>query len=99
VNTESDYPDDHGGTIRIASPKDIANFAIGSQSSRKNFVRHLFQHTNKQPVAAYGQDEMDKLTKKFTDSNFNVQQLLLESALASATNGFEFEKPKETASN
>ena len=99
VNTVSDYPDDHGGTVRIATAKDIANFAIGSQSSRKTFVRHLFQHANKQPVAAYGPEEMDELTKKFSESNFNVQQLLIESALVSATYGFEFEKPKETVSN
>ncbi len=99
VDTASDYPDDNGGTVRIATPKDIANFAIGSQSSRKNFVRHLFQHTNKQPVGAYGQGMMDQLTRKFGDSGFNIQQLLVESVLVSATEGAELGKPKETASN
>lgn len=99
INTASEYPDDNGGTIRIASPKDIANFAISSESSRKTFIRHLFHHTNKQPLAAYGSDTEQKLVQKFTDSGFNIQQLLLESALLSATHGLDNPPPKETASN
>lgn len=99
VNTTSDFPDDTGGTVRISTPKDIADFAIRSDSSKKTFIRHLFQHTNKQPVAAFGNDTMDRLARKFADSQFNIQQLLLESALIAATEGYEVEKPKETASN
>lgn len=99
VNTVSDFPDDVGGTVRIATPKDIANFAIGSDTSKKTFIRHLFHHTNKQPAGVFGNDTMDRLAKKFADSQFNIQQLLLESALISATQGYEEPKQKETAAN
>ncbi len=99
INTVSDFPDDTGGTVRIATPKDIANFAIGSETSKKTFIKHLFHHTNKQPLAAFGNDTEDKLAKKFASSQFNIQQLLLESAMISATQGAEVEPPKETAQN
>ncbi|HVJ46282.1 MAG TPA: DUF1592 domain-containing protein, partial [Luteolibacter sp.] len=99
INTVSDFPDDNGGTVRIATPKDIANYAIGSETSKKTFIKHLFHHTNKQPLAAFGNGTEDKLSKKFADSQFNIQQLLLESAVISATQGTEMAQPKATASN
>jgi len=99
INTVSDFPDDNGGTVRIATPKDIANFAIGSETSKKTFIKHLFHHTNKQPLAAFGSGTEDQLSKKFADSQFNIQQLLLESAVISATQGTEMAQPKATAAN
>lgn len=99
INTISDYPDDHGGTIRIATPTDIANFAIQSQTAKKTFIKHLFHHTVKQPLSAFGADTEGRLVKKFTESQFNIQQLLLESAFIAATKGTETETPKETVSN
>jgi cytochrome c553 len=98
INTASEYPDDNGGTVRIATPKDIANFAIGSETSNKTFVKQLFHHTNKQPLAAYGKDTEQKLVQKFAKADYSIQQLLLESALLHATHGTEFSTPKETTS-
>jgi len=98
VNTVSDFPDDDGGTIKIATARDIANFAIKSESSKNTFIRQLFNHTVKQPAEAYGKQTMEQLAKKFSDSQFNVRELLRESALISATAGApSAETPKETA--
>jgi mono/diheme cytochrome c family protein len=98
INTTSDYPDDSGNPIKIATPQDVANFAIHSDTSKKTFVKQLFQHTNKQPVAAYGSGTLDKLSKDFADHDFNVKQLLVESAVIAASQGLPHAKPtKETA--
>jgi hypothetical protein len=98
INTASDYPDDNGGTIRIASPKDIAAFAIGSESATKTFIKHLFHHTNKQPLAAFGKDTEKILVQKFAERNYNVRDILVESALVATTQGMQPAPPKETAS-
>ncbi|WAC20700.1 DUF1592 domain-containing protein [Luteolibacter sp. SL250] len=99
INTASDYPDDNGGTIRIASPKDIAAFAIGSDTAKKTFIKHLFHHTNKQPLAAFGKDTEKNLVQKFAERGYNVRDLLVESALIATTQGMQPAPPKETASN
>jgi hypothetical protein len=99
INTASEYPDDNGGTVRIASPKDIANFAIGSETSKKTFLKHLFHHTNKQPLASFGNDTEKKLVQKFTEDAFSIRQLLIESALVYTTQGTQAPPAKDTASN
>jgi mono/diheme cytochrome c family protein len=100
VNTVSDFPDDNGGTVRIATARDIAEFAIQSESSKKTFIRQLFNHTVKQPAEVYGKQTLDRLTKKFSATDFNIRELLLESAVISATAGTSAsETSKETASN
>lgn len=87
VNTASDFTGDDGGTVRLEKPMDVAEFAIGSEAAHRTFVKHLFNHVVKQPAAAYGAGTMDRLLKSFEESNFNVRDLMLETALTAATRG------------
>ncbi len=87
INTVSDFIDDSGETITLGNAADVANFAIGSESARQSFIRHLFHHIVKQPVAANRPDGMEILQRKFEDSGFKIRDLVLECAIISATRG------------
>jgi cytochrome c5 len=99
VDTTSDFINDDGETIQISTARDVAEFAISSDSSKRAFIRQLFHHTIKQPIAAFGHDRADHLFKRFDSSGYQVRQLLLETALVAATHEAFGETPKETASN
>lgn len=96
VNSSSDFPDDAGQPVILKNAADVANFAIGSGSAQRTFVGQLFQHTVKQPAAAFGPATMDRLVKKFTDAEYNVRELLVRTAVVAASQGLPDEKRKET---
>ena len=97
VNTASDFIGDDGEPVKLEKPADVAAFAIGSEAAHRTFIRHLFNHTVKQPAAAYGADTTDRLLESFVKSNFNVRELLLETALTAARRGLPADPAKETA--
>lgn len=81
INTKSDFIDDNGETVPISSAKDVANFAINSESAQQAFIRHLFHHLAKQPIAANQRNGMEVLQKGFTNSGFKILDLVVESVV------------------
>ncbi len=84
INTRSDFYDDNGDKIPIANAKDVANFAISSESAQQAFLRHLFHHMAKQPVAANNSEGMEILQRKFRESDFKIRDLLVETVVIAA---------------
>lgn len=84
INSKGSYDPRVGGTASFAGPAELAEFLILSEDSQRAFVSRAFQHFVKQPVAAYGPDTMDRLLKSFRDSNFNIQQLVVEIAVVAS---------------
>jgi hypothetical protein len=85
VDAHGHFDADDGRTIKVSGPKDIANYAIGSDSAHRTFVRQLFQHTVKQPALAFGEGTLETLRTQFAASGFNIQKLLAEIAVTSAS--------------
>lgn len=73
-----------GSAANFGGPAELSQYLIASEDSRKAFVSRAFQHFVKQPVAAFGPNKLDELTRKFTESNFNIQQLLVEIAVVAS---------------
>ena len=96
INTVSDFYDDNGEKVPIAGPKDVANFAINSESARQSFIHHLFNHMVKQPIAANRSDGLPLLEKKFAANGYSIRDLVVESVMMDAVRGTEAEG-KETA--
>jgi hypothetical protein len=84
INSKGSYDPRAGGTVQFAGPAQLAEYLISSEDSQRAFVSRAFQHFVKQPPAAYGPDTMDRLTKSFQASNFNIQQLLVEIAVVAS---------------
>jgi hypothetical protein len=87
VHAEDQFDADDGRVVKITGPKDVADYALGSESAHRAFVRQLFHHTVKQPAPAFGEPTLETLRQQFEANGFNIQKLLVEIALTSATHG------------
>ncbi len=70
--------------IQFHSPRDLGDYVANSPDAQSAFVERTFQYFVKQPIAAYGPDQLEKLTQQFQDSNFNIRELLVEIAVISS---------------
>jgi hypothetical protein len=96
VNPTAEYPTPDGTTVKLAGPRDVAEFAAKSPEAHRVFIRQLFRHVAKQPVEAYavpaglrggdgeGDDALEHLRESFAASEFNVRKLLVDAATVSA---------------
>ena len=84
VNAVSEFSDEQGKTIRLTGPRDIVNYVADNPSGHRAFIRHLFNHTVKQQIPAYGSKVLDDLQRKFAESGCHIQKLLVEIALVAA---------------
>ena len=87
INTISDFYDDNGEKVPIAGPKDVAEFAIGSESARQAFVHRLFNHMVKQPIAANSSAGLQFLEKRFSENGYSIRNLVVESVMIDAMRG------------
>jgi len=101
VHAEGEFDAEDGRTVTISGPKDVATYALGSESAHRAFVRQLFHHTVKQPAPAFGVDTLDTLRAQFSANGFNIQKLLGEIAVTSASRAMPSDKAEaaKTASN
>lgn len=84
INAVAEFETDDGRNVKLTGPRDVANYAVASESSHRAFVRHLFHHAVKQPVPAFGGDTLDKLRVSFSSNGFHIQKLLAEIAVTAA---------------
>lgn len=87
VNPVAEFSDEEGKTIRLTGPRDIVNYVADNPSGHRAFIRHLFNHTVKQQIPAYGPQVLDKLQASFSASGCNIQKMLVEIALVDVLNG------------
>ena len=87
VNPVTEFENEDGKTIRLTGPRDIVNYVAEDPAGHRAFIRHLFNHTVKQQIPAYGPRAMHDLQKSFSDSGCNIQKLLIEIALVAALDG------------
>ncbi|MDQ3624984.1 MAG: hypothetical protein M3463_21305, partial [Verrucomicrobiota bacterium] len=85
---------DEGNTIRLTGARDLVRFAAENPNGHRAFIHHLFHHTAKQAVGAYGPDTLEALRQTFVGSGFNIRTLLAEIATIAATRGLPDATPK-----
>ena len=78
VRATSKLKTDTGETLKLSGARDVATLAASRPSAHEAFVEQLFHHLVKQPVAAYGKDELRRLRDHFENSEFNIQELMVE---------------------
>jgi hypothetical protein len=84
VDATSEFRAGDGRAVRLAGPRDVAQFAAASPEAHRAFVRQLFQHAVKQPPEAYGAEVLERLRQSFAESGFDVRKLLVEIAEVSS---------------
>ncbi len=84
IDATSDYTTTEGETIRLTGARDLAGYATNSEQGRDAFIGRLFQQIVKQPMLAYGAGIQEQLRAAFVESNFSVEQLLVEMSTIAA---------------
>lgn len=87
INPHSDFQTLDGDVIHLAGPRDVANYAVHSETARQGFIRQFFQYTIKQNPAVYGYDTVVRLDKAFVADGENVRNLLADQAVLAALLG------------
>jgi hypothetical protein len=87
VDAASDYITAEDELVRLTGARDVAEFAALSEQAQHGFIEQLFHQMVKQPLLAYGPKAAARLHQSFVDSEYNVQQLLVEIAATAALHG------------
>lgn len=93
VDTTGRYVSRDGTQATFKGANELAGFLAKSDDVHRAFVKRTFLHFVKQPIAAYGLDRLNQLTRQFRDNRFNIRKLLVEIAMVAAT-----EQPKNNSS-
>ena len=89
IDVSSVYTTPEGEHVELNGPRDLAEFLAENEMAQRCFVQQVFNHYAKQPIEAYGTDQLERLHKQFVDNGFNVQQLLVDITLVAVNHGLE----------
>ena len=81
INAKADFHAEDGRTLPLGGARDVAEFAANAPSAHRTFIESLFHHLVKQPVRAYGDDEMENLRKAFEQGGYQIPNLIKQIAL------------------
>jgi hypothetical protein len=93
VDTAGRYQSKTGEVAEFDGPKALAAYLSASPESHAAFVQQMFHHLVKQPVNAFGDDELAKLTKSFESHDYNIRKLMVEVLASSALTPRRSDKP------
>lgn len=84
LDTTGSYTTRNGREAKVVGPRELSELLATSDDAHRAFVDRAFEHFVKQPVAAYGTDQLDRLTESFRKNNFSIRELLVEIAIVAA---------------
>lgn len=81
VDAVSVLETDLGERIEIAGPREVATYAADSSQAHAVFVRHLYHHAAKQPLA---DSVAAELVRRFREGGFHIRELFARIAASAA---------------
>ena len=85
VDASGSYMTRDGKEASFTGPRELATFLADSEDCHRAFVDSCFEYFAKQPIAAYGPETLERLTKSFQDSEFNMRELIIAIAVTVAS--------------
>ena len=73
-----------GQTAKFTGSLDLAAYLASSGEAHSAFVQQLFHYMIKQPIGAFGPQELPELRRFFTTHDFNIRKLTIEIMASSA---------------
>ncbi|HUE74962.1 MAG TPA: DUF1592 domain-containing protein [Pirellulaceae bacterium] len=67
-----------GDTVQFAGVRELAGFLANSEETHTAFVQQLFHHLIKQPVRAFGSQELPNLRQSFVQNQFHIRKLAVQ---------------------
>ncbi len=84
IDPRGSYTDRGDRVIELSGAGELAGYLETGEDAPRAFVSRAFQFFVKQPVAAYGNDTLDRLTAEFIENHYNIRQLIAEIAVVAA---------------
>ena len=84
IDASGDYVDRDGERVKFDGARSLADYLANSDDCRRAFVEAAFEHFVKQPIAAYGPDLAEQLSREFSDSGCSIRQLIVNIAVAAS---------------
>jgi hypothetical protein len=85
IDPQGHYTTRDGTAVSFGGPVELAQFLASSDDAHRALVNRAFQHFVKQPIAAYGPEQLKTLTSRFRSDNYQLRKLLVEIAVIAAT--------------
>ena len=70
--------------MKFDGARELATFLAGSEEAHTAFVQQLFHYLVKQPIRAFGSQELPDLRRFFAAHDFNIRKLMVEIMATSA---------------
>jgi hypothetical protein len=84
IDARGTYQTRSGETVTFSGARALANFLAGSEETHTAFVQQLFHCLVKQPVRAFGSQELSELREFFVNRDFHIRKLMVEIIATSA---------------
>jgi cytochrome c5 len=84
IDATGTYQTRAGEAVTFKGARDLAKFLAGSEETHSAFVQQLFHYLVKQPVRAFGPQELSELRESFVGHDFNIKRLMVEAMASSA---------------
>lgn len=84
IDAGGGYLDRTGTEVSFVGSQQLSDFLVESPEAREAFTEQLFQYTIKQPIRAFGENELPTLTNEFRTKKYNIRALLKEIVAVSA---------------
>ena len=89
IDATGQYVTRGGELVEFEGVRPLADYLASSPEVHDAFVRQMFHHLIKQPVAAVDFDLQDKLREQFAAKQFSIQELMVDVMTAAAGRGIE----------
>jgi cytochrome c553 len=84
IDPRGNYVSRDGQAVELSGAEDLANYLAQSEDAHQAFVSRVFQYFVKQPVAAFGEDTLDGLTRRFAEQQFSIKKLIVDIAVVAS---------------
>ena len=86
VDSSGSYLTREGQTVTFHGARELAAYLAQSDETHSAFVQQLFQYSVKQPIRAYGPNQLAELKQAFVRDGFSIRKLLAEIATVASWN-------------
>jgi hypothetical protein len=84
IDATGSYEMRSGETVKFRGVGDLAAYLTTSSEAHSAFVQQLFHYLIKQPIGAFGPQELPELRRFFVAHDFNIRKLMVEIMTSSA---------------
>ncbi|MFO0889936.1 MAG: DUF1592 domain-containing protein [Isosphaeraceae bacterium] len=84
IDPTGTYQSRSGDSVTLKGARALAGYLAGSEEAHTAFVQQLFHYLVKQPIRAFGSQELTELREYFEHHEFNIRKLMVEIMASSA---------------